>query len=43
MPHRTHAPTLHDLRELRNTMAHGHYISWNTLQTVRRLERALGG
>jgi hypothetical protein len=33
----------HDLRSLRNALAHGHYISWNMLMTLRRIERQLAG
>jgi hypothetical protein len=33
----------HDLRSLRNALAHGHYISWNMLMTLRRIEWQLAG
>jgi hypothetical protein len=33
----------HDLRNLRNALAHGHYISWNMLMTLRRIELQLAG
>jgi len=32
---------LHDLRGLRNHLAHGHYASWQAVRTLRRLEGAL--
>ncbi len=36
------ASVFHDLRGLRNHLAHGHYVSWHTLQDLRRIEAGLG-
>jgi hypothetical protein len=32
----------HELRNLRNAVAHGHYVSWATLTHLRRIEKLLG-
>jgi len=33
----------HDLRGLRNALAHGHYASWRSVEQLVRLEQELGG
>lgn len=32
----------HDLRQLRNTLSHGHYVCWQAVQTLYRLRSELG-
>jgi hypothetical protein len=31
----------HELRRLRNTLSHGHYVNWHEVATIRRLKREL--
>jgi hypothetical protein len=33
--------TLHEIREIRNAMVHGHYVSWHTLEAVDACASAL--
>lgn len=34
-------PAREGLRKLRNALAHGHYVSWKTMQLMREVERNL--
>lgn len=34
-------PHFYDLRDLRNSLSHGHYVSWHAVATLRRIERDL--
>jgi hypothetical protein len=40
-PDRWKEPARYDLLNLRNTLAHGHFVGWHAVSTLRRLERLL--
>lgn len=39
---RTRGSVLHELRQLRNSLAHGHYVSYRSLELLASIERQLG-
>jgi hypothetical protein len=40
-PDPARSPAQHQLRRLRNAIAHGHYICWETIQALRRVQEQL--
>jgi hypothetical protein len=41
-PNVAKAPALYEVSELRNALAHGHYVSWASISKWRSIERQLG-